>query len=209
MNKQVPLPINPSTSCIGIVLAGGLSSRMGQDKALLPRGEKSMLDHSKQLLTNSGCQHVVISGDQHGIADVIKQAGPIGGIYSVLASLKQQGKHYQSALILPVDLPLLTTEILAKLKQVGELSAKAVSYHQHALPLYLPLNAYSELFFSQAFDQFSGKGPSVQSLIKQVPHQSITLANTSAQQDALFNTNTYQQWQQANAALSNYRSTNG
>jgi len=79
--------------CLGVVLAGGLSSRMGQDKAQLKRQQKatspsensahSMLDFSKQLLADAGIKDIVISGDNHQIPDRVAHAGPVGGIYSV------------------------------------------------------------------------------------------------------------------------------
>lgn len=187
-----------NSECLGVVLAGGLSSRMGEDKALLMRNNTSMLDFSQQLLTNAGINKVVISGnankinDQQQINDIVEQAGPVGGIYSVI-------KQYQpkALLILPIDLPLMTSQALAKLKQIGELSTKACFFQDHSIPLYLPVNAFVEMFLQQAFqgDKFknSGRGPSIRSLLQQIPHQEVNITNAQL----LFNTNTPEQWQQA------------
>jgi len=189
-----------------VVLTGGLSSRMGEDKAQLMRNNTNMLNFSKQLLTDAGIANVVVSKshqqinsleqvktpEQGQINDIIAQAGPVGGIYSVI-------KKYQpkALLVLPVDLPLMTNQALAKLKQVGELNNKACFYHNHSIPLYLPINAYVEMFLQQAFQhesfKSSGHGPSIRALLQQVPHQEITIDNTQW----LFNTNTPEQWQQA------------
>ena len=152
---------NKQIDCLGIVLAGGLSSRMGQDKSLLTRMQTSptsavnMLDFSKKLLTDSGIEHVVISGDNHQIPDRIPQAGPVGGIYSVLSSYPE---HLQpnALLILPVDLPLMTAAALTELRLKGELSQKATFFQDnlekvHHIPLYLPNNAFLKLFLTQAF----------------------------------------------------------
>lgn len=188
--------------CLGVVLAGGLSSRMGQDKAKLLRNTTDMLNFSKQLLASSGINNIVVSGDGYDIPDKIKKSGPVGGIHSILSSFPQ----VRSLLILPVDLPFMTTEILANLRIKGELSQKATYFEDHNIPLYLPNNAYTELFFSTVFSddlqknerKYFGKstkknGPSIKALLQQVPHQAIQCGNNKA----LFNTNTPEQWQQA------------
>ncbi len=208
--------------CLGVVLAGGLSSRMGQDKSQLTRQQStktaaasvanksasSMLDFSKQLLLDAGLKDIVVSGDNHQIPDLVPQAGPVGGIYSVLSHYPE---HLQpkAFLILPVDLPLMTAGALAELRLKGELSHKATFFQDsnkqvHHIPLYLPNNAFLKLFLAQAFQGGSllsgvkGKdnkknGPSVRGLLQQIPHQAVTNLNSNT----LFNTNTPQEWQQA------------
>lgn len=198
---------NLDNGCLGVVLAGGLSSRMGQDKAQLSRNNASMLEFSKQVLSDSGINHIVVSGDNYDVPDKVKQNGPVGGILSVLS------KHprAKSLLILPVDLPFMTATTLNDLRLKGELNQKATYFEGHNIPLYLPNNAYLELFLSQVFSnietatnsdsceesrfssQSGKKGPSIKALLKQVPHQAIR----SSDANTLFNTNTPQEWQQA------------
>jgi len=181
-----------STSCLGIVLAGGLSSRMGTDKAKLIRQDKDMLAFSIGQLKSTGITDVIVSGNGYDVADDYAQAGPLGGIYSALRKYQPQ-----SVLVLPVDLPLLSTSLLTELLTKGQLSNKACCFEQHALPMYLPNNAYTELFFQKAFSNFNGKGPSARSLLKQVPSVQLPLAATQQ----LMNTNTPQEWQQAQQVL--------
>jgi molybdenum cofactor guanylyltransferase len=210
--------------CLGVVLAGGLSSRMGQDKAQLKRQHKatspaensahSMLDFSKQLLADAGIKDIVISGDNHQIPDRVAHAGPVGGIYSVLAHYPE---HLQpkALLILPVDLPLMTATALSELRLKGELSHKATFFrdsqkNMHHIPLYLPNNAFLNMFLLQAFHREklltnstisntnnetkkNKSGPSVRAMLEQVPHQAIASLNSQV----LFNSNTPEQWQQA------------
>ena len=190
-------------SCLGVVLAGGLSSRMGQDKAQLMRNNTKMLDFSQQILKAVGINNIVISGNQYQVPDLIENAGPVGGIYSVI-------KHYQphAILVLPVDLPLITAEALNQLKRAGELSQKACYFQGPNSPLYLPNTGYLELFLSQAFNNptvvnrttdatnkapSKKSGPSIKALLSQVPNQSLALNDETI----LFNTNTPEQWQQA------------
>lgn len=189
-----------TNDCLGVVLAGGLSSRMGQDKATLAYKNTDMLNFSKQLLIDSGLKNVVVSGDRHQVQDLIKNAGPVGGIYSVI----QQHKP-KAILVLPVDLPLMKARALTQLRLKGELSNKACFFEDHNIPLYLPNNGYLELFLAQAFKVMGSNeshltkgtntkrnGPSIKSLLAQVPHLSLTPEKSTL----LFNTNTPAQWQQ-------------
>tara|TARA_R110001592_G_scaffold63592_2_gene195084 strand:+ start:4098 stop:4775 length:678 start_codon:yes stop_codon:yes gene_type:complete len=200
-----------NNECLGVVLAGGLSSRMGRDKAQLLRGKKSllsMLEFSKQTLIDSGIKNIVVSGDNYDVPDKVKLSGPVGGILSVLAKYP----YAKSLLILPVDLPFMTAKALADLRLKGELSQKATYFEGHNIPLYLPNNSYVELFLAQAFTKTSNnigersglgterqkKGPSIKALLKQIPHQAIQ----SSDVNILFNTNTPEQWQQAKQQFS-------
>lgn len=186
------------SNCLGVVLAGGLSSRMGKDKSTLKRNQESMLNFSKQLLSKAQVNNVVVSGNGHEVTDVVANAGPLGGIYSVILKHKPE-----AILVLPVDLPLMTKEALHKLKQAGELSKKACYYQQHYLPLYLPITAYVELYFQQAFSQFSGKGPSIRALLEKIPHNPLTPNS----EQTLFNSNTPDQWQHAKTLFINKRNS--
>lgn len=208
-----PFERNQPIECLGVVLAGGLSSRMGQDKSKLTREKAtSMLDYSMRLLADAGIKNIMVSGDNHQVPDLVPQSGPVGGIYSVLAHCHANfSEHMQpkALLILPVDLPLMTVAELSSLRLKGELSNKATFFQgcdnrSHHIPLYIPNNAYLSLFLSKAF---SGKtllttqgknsskknAPSVRSMLEQVPHQGINSKNNNA----LFNTNTPEEWQQA------------
>lgn len=198
MKKAANIILNQH--CLGVVLTGGLSSRMGSDKALLNRdASDNMLSFSAEQLTKAGVDSVVISGKQHGIADQFENLGPMSGIYTII-------KKYQpkSLLILPVDLPLIDYQSLQQLKRIGELSQQACFYHDNFLPLYLPTTAFVEQFLDQTFLPFqrentiqaeSGvkKGPSIKAMLKQVPHKILSPTNSHS----LFNANTPEQWQQA------------
>ncbi|ASP48374.1 molybdenum cofactor guanylyltransferase [Cognaticolwellia beringensis] len=192
--------------CLGVVLAGGKSSRMGENKANLQREAQDMLSYSKSVLKGAGSSHVIVSGGEKGIDDLVANMGPLGGIQSIIEQFKPK-----ALLILPVDLPLMTSGELAALKQVGELSQRACYFIDNYLPLYLPVNAFVEQFFQQSLfrvqaqavsKKTTGKrnlsGPSVRSLLAQIPYKVIEPKN----EQCLFNTNTPEQWQQAKQLLS-------
>lgn len=199
MNNLKPNSINQNSinyrnSCLGVVLAGGLSSRMGEDKSALIRNNINMLNYSKQLLTDAGITQVIVSGKHQDITssnntvtDLVKNAGPVGGIFSVIEQYRPL-----ALLVLPVDLPLMDSASLAKLKLVGELSQKACFYQDNYLPLYLPVNAFVEQFLQNKFSQTNNRGPSIRALLAQVPHQELIPENPNS----LFNANTPEQWQQ-------------
>ncbi|MCX6612692.1 MAG: nucleotidyltransferase family protein [Acidobacteria bacterium] len=61
----------------GIVLAGGASSRMGQPKALLPLGSKSMLERLAKLFNQFCEQTIIITGTHHSqILNTLPQLAP-------------------------------------------------------------------------------------------------------------------------------------
>lgn len=193
-----------NNDCLGVVLAGGLSSRMGQDKASLMRNDMNMLNYSKQLLTTLNIKNIVVSGNGYDVPDLFPNLGPMSGIYSVINSYRPK-----ALLILPVDLPLMNTESLAQLKQVGELSHKAVYFEDNFLPLYLPVTAHVEQFFEQQLSSLNKvstsnnnnkmtKGPSMKALLKQTPSQAIEPKNPNT----LFNSNTPHEWLQAKTQFS-------
>ncbi|WP_448548846.1 molybdenum cofactor guanylyltransferase [Thalassotalea fusca] len=172
--------------CLGVVLAGGLSSRMGTNKANLQLGKQTLLERASALLHDCGLGKVVISSKDQ-VSDLYDHQGPVGGIYSVF---KQCRPH--SMLIVPVDLPLLTATDIGQLKTIGELSNKAVCFQGHSLPLYLPINGFVENFFAKQSLFSQEKGPSIRMMLGQIPSQAIEIT----QPKSLTNVNTPSQWQQ-------------
>ena len=97
----------------GFVLAGGKSSRMGTNKALLSLDGATLLQRTQQLL-QSVCQRVLILGQKelYGsfgecVEDVYPECGPLGGIHAALLNSSTEFN-----LITAVDTPFLTAELL-------------------------------------------------------------------------------------------------
>ena len=97
----------------GYILAGGNSKRMGTDKRWIRIGQYSLLERTFQLLKDSlGDKPFVVCNDEKNIfpasweiiPDKITGKGPLGGLLGVLDHCKSDW-----ALILPVDLPLITS----------------------------------------------------------------------------------------------------
>lgn len=98
----------------GIILSGGASRRMGQDKGLTLYRKKELIQYSLELLAPF-CSQIIISSNEPDnyvkfgkpvIPDIITGLGPIGGIYSALASSETSDN-----LVLSCDMPELTYEV--------------------------------------------------------------------------------------------------
>lgn len=102
-----PMPI------AAYVLAGGRSSRMGQDKALLSLGGRPLVQHAVSKLRQL-TEEVYLLGSRPELApfaplvpDLREGCGPLGGIEAALAHTSREW-----ILVLPVDMPFLPTALL-------------------------------------------------------------------------------------------------
>jgi molybdopterin-guanine dinucleotide biosynthesis protein A len=103
----------------GIVLAGGKSFRMGMDKGMIQWKGKTLAEHAIETISPL-CFEVVISANSNDydplgypvINDQYPDSGPIGGILSCLNHLSTELN-----IVIPIDMPNVTTEIYRKLTQ--------------------------------------------------------------------------------------------
>src|ERR1039458_8545762 len=108
---MTPLPIS------GYVLAGGRSSRMGRDKALIELAGKPLIEHAVTKLRRVCTEVYVMAGAEGEHAGLAQHAplvhdphpgcGPVGGFE---AALKQS--VFEWNLFLPVDMPFLPSALL-------------------------------------------------------------------------------------------------
>jgi len=99
----------------GFVLAGGKSSRMGADKALLKFRGRSMVEIAVEKLRGF-CAEVSIAGNREDLgrfAPVVREervdCGPAAGIEAALKAAQQEW-----AMFVPVDVPLVPGELLLR-----------------------------------------------------------------------------------------------
>ncbi|MGI6450228.1 MAG: molybdenum cofactor guanylyltransferase [Desulfitobacteriia bacterium] len=126
----------------GVLLVGGESRRMGQNKAFLELGGQKLLERSLEVL-NGVCGEVLISSREtelysgYGykvIKDKIKGQGPLAGLYSVLQAAK-----FEDLFLAACDMPFLNEKaIRAIYPELADYDA-AVPY---ALGRLHPLHAY-------------------------------------------------------------------
>ena len=121
----------------GFVLAGGRSSRMGRDKALLQWNGATLLEHVSAIVREAVGNVTVIGRD--AVPDLIPNQGPLGGLLTALSSTEAE-----RVLIVACDMPNLTPELLrgiasGKADAVvadtdGRLHPLCASYHRGLLP---------------------------------------------------------------------------
>lgn len=115
--------------CAGFVLAGGASSRMGQDKALMEvNGQPLALIVAQQVKTAVGSVTVVGNRERHAglglplVEDIHVGKGPLGGIHAAI-------KNSRSPLNLVVgcDMPFLNAGFLERLATIAAVADAQVT----------------------------------------------------------------------------------
>ncbi len=110
-----------------LLLAGGKSSRMGQNKAQLLYEGKTFMENlickGKQL----GIEQIYVSGyqgereDVESVGDIFPERGPLGGIHACMRRIETP-----FCLVLPVDVPQIPVEVLERLLMFHECSREKV-----------------------------------------------------------------------------------
>ena len=100
----------------GIILAGGKSSRMGTEKGLILYKNKPFVEHIIEAMNPLVDNIIIISNNKayksfgfRCYEDLIKNTGPLAGIYTGLRYSKTENN-----LIVSCDVPLINTVILIK-----------------------------------------------------------------------------------------------
>lgn len=115
---------------VGFVLAGGQSSRMGEDKALIRFAGRPLVERALEILRGAGLT-ASIAGARAGsalqafapvVADAEAGLGPLSGICAAFESTEAQW-----AVFLPVDLPLMPAGLIAFLLDHARMTGRAVT----------------------------------------------------------------------------------
>lgn len=108
------VPLIPLTA---IILCGGRSTRMGQDKGSLPIGDESMLDRIVRIVRAIADDVIVVARrDQRVPADVrlvhdpVEDLGPLAGIAAGLAASTSDLN-----VVVACDMPLINPQVLKRL----------------------------------------------------------------------------------------------
>ncbi|MCU7556985.1 molybdenum cofactor guanylyltransferase [Macrococcus capreoli] len=126
---------------IGVILAGGKSSRFGSHKSLYPLDGQPFYVHIYHAMIESGLERVVISSNkmlsQYFIDDikmrglnievieddiVYKECGPLSGIYAVMQAIP-----HEDYCVISVDTPFITSVALRYLVEMAGIHRKSAA----------------------------------------------------------------------------------
>ena len=199
--------VDPGTAPvrIGIILAGGLSRRMGKDKALLILNGNTLLNHTANVLENSGCTNIILSGHSrsgfHGttLPDNVADAGPVAGIISSLAYIAQHFAVGTECVFIAVDMPKASSTLIRSLVE-DSMGYEAAYFEDYPLPFCLRLsNAVIQNTTTWQPVLSSGKSPSIRSFLS--PLKTVLLQPSADQLLELINVNTPDAWKKLNNSM--------
>ena len=138
---------------LGIVLSGGKSRRMGQEKGLVKYKGKALIEYAIETLKPL-CDELVIStaNDAYAylglsmIADEIPDCGPIGGISTCMKAV-----NADVYLVVSCDVPNVPTELFSDLlAQVDGNAIIPIDETERKQPLSACYTSSSSIFFHKA-----------------------------------------------------------
>lgn len=173
-----------------IILAGGKSSRMGEDKAFLKVKAKTMIEHVIAAVKPITKDIIIIANDkkheQFGYPvykDLITNCGPLAGIYTGL-TFSETTKN----LIISCDIPMLSTQLLQSLIQHSEGYEVCVPKNNHKLhPL---IGVYSKSCLPVFEKELNNKQRKIQIALQKVPLKVMDADNFDPQIFTNVNTKT-------------------
>ena len=159
----------------GIVLAGGRSTRMGRDKALVTVNGTPMALRTASVLTQSGCAFVHVVGRQSALDNLGLSVipDPITDIHHPLLGVAAALISIEADLLLfaPCDLINLETQHVQALLSRGEPCVGAVNGQVHPLLAVLPKDQ------GKRAQRFAMEGRSAREFVDGLPIVELPLPN--------------------------------
>lgn len=174
-----------------VILAGGQSKRMGQDKAELIWQGKPLWQHQYDIAQKCGNNNIFVARNQTGFLqdnpDYLYY-GPLAGFEAGLQKLAEI--HGDYLLVLPVDMPLVTPKILQKLIESARNqpdNKEVILYKGQVFPLLIHISVSDKL------TEYLKHKRSVQGFIAMLSKLEIE----AEPDDDFRNTNTLTEWNAA------------
>jgi len=118
--------MNKKYSIEAVILAGGLSSRMGKEKAQLRLGRRTLLGHARALVAELNLPCRVLRVDR------LSGLGPLGGVETALRRAKAD-----RVLFLSCDMPFLQQDLVKQLLAVDAPAVFATAHGKVGFPFCL------------------------------------------------------------------------
>lgn len=188
------MPNNLIESVTGVVLAGGKSTRMGTDKALMRVGEQTLLERCVTTLQRCFARNLLIANRPEAFSylqfpvfrDDVPNLGPLGGICTALRRVQTP-----AIFVVACDMPFLNADLIrAMASALGELDAVAAEIGGRFEPLHA---AYQRRILPLVEARIAAGDCSVYRLLEVLRVRSFTEANMARFPDwqrSLLNLNT-------------------
>ncbi|MEO7976761.1 molybdenum cofactor guanylyltransferase [Flavobacterium sp.] len=158
------------------ILCGGKSSRMQSEKGMVLFQEKPFIEHIIQAIlpVTENIQLITNTNDYDYLpyqktADIVKDKGPLGGIYTALINSETEFN-----LILSCDIPLISTELLSELisKHNKEAGITVFATESTLHPL---IGIYSKEILPIIKEAIETDDLKMMNFLDKVPHQIIKI----------------------------------
>ena len=165
MSPHLPISLSPHPSIAALILAGGTSSRMGTDKALVPYQGKPMLQRVYQVAAECTEQVYVLTpwieryqnilpSDCNYLIETQPGKGPVNGL--------SEGFEQISAdwiLLLACDLPLLDVEIIQSwINKLPQIPTSTLALVPQRFDIWEPMCGFYRKEIKTELDNFLKKG---------------------------------------------------
>ena len=114
----------------GIILAGGKSSRMGEDKGFLKLNGKTFMSSIISALNPIVGEIIIVSNNSEydvfnlkRVADSMEDSGPLAGLYSGLLHSETENN-----IVLSCDVPLISSSVLKKLLEGAPSETEVIQF---------------------------------------------------------------------------------
>ncbi len=170
------------TQCL-VILAGGQSSRMGQEKAILKLGDSRLVDIAiKRFEPQTDKVYLSSSTDLGTRLDFIPDnpefpAGPVGAIYSIAAVLPNIRPRAAGFVTVPVDAPFAPDDLITRLQNSSQCTVASDSDRLHPVFAYWRCDIVNAV--RKAHD-LGGTAPSLHWLARQCNSMVVQWPDTGA-----------------------------
>lgn len=153
-------------SLSAVILAGGLSTRMGTCKAELPWEGKTLLQHQVERMRSLGIEDIILAGyakpveGTRCVPDRYPRKGPLGGIHAGLLAARNG-----SCLVTGIDTPLVPAEIYSELVRTHRQSEHRITVLGRGGELEPLMGVYDRYLAGIAEEILQGDSTSVRRLL--------------------------------------------